>query len=381
MKKISLVAILLIAVSYVNAQFMVNLDDRRVKSVQKAGDDSPQFFVNNTVELNDPNWTEYLGKRLPLTRIADVGQEIKNVELLYNSVPERKRNKGWRSKFKDISFNALTPENTEASLENETNLREARGVTTQAIASVYQKLENNISGTANNLFDLGARLSNLRVKINTRIRYNIKPESVGGVDKYTLTRNQRSTYIYFDFISRAVLALDTLGTAVNEYVNSIEGSPLLLRWTGQCKLYNDRIGQITGKPEPKFFFNYGLDARLIPVQTGQEITASGGSMSALLGFTGVFPAADVNDVEDEDNLVVQLTVNNALMSSDVAESLFASTEKRQNFAASVELRVGLASNVNAARNFNVMLRHNLQEVTGPRTVLGFTFAPKSGQRR
>ena len=303
--------------------------------------------------------------------IIDVDAEISHFTKYFQS----KKPSGWRSTIPAADVARLTSANTTFILNNTTVRRHSKGISAQAIAGLYQKIDNNLSETSKNFFELGSRLSDIRLKLYTKVRYEMK-KNPADASKYILTRNQRSRFLYVDFISRGLLALDSLSTTVNEYVNTLQGSPLCVRLAHQINLTNPTKALATGEPEPELFVNFLFDARLIPVALGKEITSAGGSFHFIPSFTASFPSGKGDDDTEGDRFVIQVTGNAAYITNDAAKILYLGQTAQKSYALSLEARMGLFSTEHPERNFNFLFKYNLQEVNGSRASIGFSFAPQ-----
>jgi len=279
---------------------------------------------------------------------------------------------GWRRKISADSVKKLTIDNTKAYLIVMSKRRQTKGISPQILSGLYQKVDNNLGQNANNFFELGSRLSDIRIKLNTKITYSLTRTD----DKYVLTRNQKDRFLYFDFISRGVLALDSLSTSVNEYINSLQGAPLSLRLNQQINLSNPLRETISNSPQPSFFLNFAFDARLIPLAVGKEVVGAGGSFHVIPTFTATFPSGRSDEDNESDRFVIQLSGNLAYMTNNAAEVLFLGQEDVDRTSFSFEARAGLFSEDQPAKNFNFVFRYNSQPVNGTRASVGFNFAPR-----
>lgn len=386
MKKSLLLLLLLAALGKAHGQFVFNPKDYRIRQTVQvnAGKTEENRSLNRVNKADDKVFESITQNDLKNKKVKSlygeinssalvVSTEIDNFKTFYNS---RSIKRGWRAELRKagINLSILTSANTTFISNNTTSRRSTKGISAQALAGIYQKFDNAEGNNANNFFELGSRLSDLRLKLYTRVTYDLKEGQSKG--QYILTRNQRSRFLYLDVISRGLLALDSLSTTVNEYVNTLQGSPFSLRIAHQINLSNPALVLATGDPEPEFFINLSLDARLIPIALGKEITSAGGSFHFIPSFTASFPAGKGDDATENDKFVIQLTANGAVLTSNTSDVLYLGQEKIKHYSLSFEGRAGLYSTEHPERNFNILFKYNLQEVNGSRASIGFTFAPQ-----
>lgn len=165
----------------------------------------------------------------------------------------------------------------------ESNFRSSKSLATQGLAGL-QGIANDFSlDGAGALLELGGRISNMRLTLPTKTEFSSR-ESASEDTLYLITL-QKDKYLYLDFISRGVLATDSLQATISEYVNTTMGSPLSFRANWQWSLSRPyHIPVITKKREPNFYFNLGLDARAIPVLGTSSLEQLGGSVHIMPSF-------------------------------------------------------------------------------------------------
>jgi hypothetical protein len=366
---------LLLIASASYGQFLFKANNYRIRQVLEAKPGAVEKLqvirgkANIILEEDRTDETNVVFGELPKVSDADLQKEIDNFKRLYNL---RSKKFGWRKRI-SLPGGGLTTANTTAYLNILSKRRQTRGVSPQMLSGLYQKLDNNLGRNASNFFELGSRISDLRLKTATTVSYRLESDA----GKNTLVRKQRERFLYFDFISRGVLALDSMSTTVNEYVNSLQGAPLSVRLTQQFNLSNPVLGDITGAVEPLYFIDIAFDGRLVPVTVGREVTSAGGSFHLIPSFTAAFPSGKGDDAGERDRLVVQLSGNLAYVTEDAANVLYLGQKDVDRYSFSFEARVGLFSEDVPTRNFNFLFRYNAEKVNGARSSLGFTFAPQA----
>lgn len=261
----------------------------------------------------------------------------------------------------------------------ETNFRTSKSLSTQGLAGL-QGIANNFSlDDAGALLELGGRISNMRLTLPTKTTF---VERVSN-DTFYLTTLQKDRYLYLDFISRGVLATDSLKATISEYINTTMGSPLSLRVNFQHNFNRPyHVRPITGKREPNFYFNLSVDARAVPVFGTSSMEGLGGSIHVIPSLLMVLPSGAIDSKAQEDNFIVQLTVNSALVSDNIQEIMLTDPDQSaipviRNMALSFELRVGNYSELNPTRNWSFFIKWVPLEIVGQQFAVGYTFAPQA----
>lgn len=314
---------------------------------------------------------------------------IKKTEARYKRIKKRvsrrnKRNKDSSKKLFGINKTIFTLHENKNNIlslnfDYKTTFRTSNSITPQALSGL--NLVNNSLGDNNSgVLELGAKINNLRISLPTKFKYKTKEEN----GKYIITRYQRDRYLYFDFISRGLLTLDSLQTTMSEYVNTTQGAPLSLRLNFQQRITPEYLDQsITKRREPIIFFNVDFDGRLVPVTSTTKIEEAGGSFHIMPSFVAVFPSGEISSKEQEDNFIIQLTLNGAYLSQNLREAMTPDSKDNPfygNWAFSTELRLGNYSEINPVRNWSLFAKYTLQESIGSQFTFGFSFAPQGNKK-
>lgn len=245
---------------------------------------------------------------------------------------------------------------------------------------------NNVSGkyTAAAL-ELGGRLNNTRISLPSYIRFSVDTVKVADsngkeVTRYVINRYQRNKYLYFDFISRGLVSLDSIKNSVSEYVNTTQGSLLTSRLHFQWNLMPAYLQtEITGVREPQCHAVLDVDARLVPIAGSNKIDDAGMSFHLMPAFIYVAPAGQLNSDAQDDNFIIQFSANVLYTTDNVKKALMPSASgfTQYDVLVSAELRAGYYSLVNPERNFSFFAKYCFQKTTGPQWTAGFNFTPQT----
>lgn len=392
MKKLNLLLALL-CISYItNAQFSYN--SRDVEKLRKGKikveiDASIQLptnfnFLNIDINKTKSNNSEIDENEL-IEELEILDSYIDKTEIKYNSI-KHKLSKG--KKFDDLnekekSIYLLHTKReliTEIDYDYKTNFRTAKSITSQVLSGISM-VSNSLSDKNSGVIEMGAKINNTRISLPTKFKYNV----VENNGKIEVTRYQRDRYLYFDFISRGLLSLDSLQNTMSEYVNSTQGSPLVFRIKLQQRLTPSYLDPtVTKRKEPVFFLNFDFDGRLVPVTSSTKIEEAGGSIHIMPSLIAVFPSGEINSEEQEDNFIVQLTFNGAYLSNNLKTAMTPSSGENPfwgNVALSSELRAGNYSETNPMRNWSIFAKYTWQKIVGSQFTFGFAFAPQGSKQK
>lgn len=291
-------------------------------------------------------------------RIEDLKSSDRSIYLLHEN----------RSDIKEIAY------------EYQTNFRTSKSITPQVLSGL-SLVNNTLSDENSGVIELGAKINNTRISLPTKFKYNV--DEING--EFKVKRVQKDRYLYFDFISRGLLSLDSLQKTMSEYVNTTQGSPLVLRLNFQQRLTPSYLDPaVTRRREPVFFLNLDFDGRLVPVSSSTKIEEAGGSFHIMPSLIAVFPSGEISSNRQEDNFIIQLTFNAAYLSNNLKEAMtLASAENpfAGNWALSTELRAGNFSEKNPLRNWSVFAKYTWQEIVGSQFSFGFAFAPQGTKEK
>lgn len=325
-----------------------------------------QFDITDTLELNKLNTfikvTQGEYEHIMKKEINKLNKRQKHLVLLHNALEKSSNNKTSIGIIIDTSNNFRTGN-------------------PQAITGL--NLFNNLNGGyAAAALELGGRLNNMRLSLPTKIRYyidSVKQDADDTNYNYIITRYQRNKYLYFDFISRGLVSLDSIATTVSEYVNSTQGSLLTTRLNFQWNLMPKYIrSEITGVREPQCYFIVDIDARLVPIASSAKIDDAGVSFHCMPTFLYSTPAGELSSNAQADNFIIQLSGNILYVSNNLKNSLMPANRgfTQHDILVSAELRAGYYSTENPARNFSFFGKYSFQKTTGPVWTAGVNFSPQ-----
>lgn len=259
-------------------------------------------------------------------------------------------------------------------VELRSNFRSSEAISAQGIAGIVGGQSTEGDGSAN--YELGAKISNTRVTLGTKIKYSMEKSDDG---KFVLTKKQKDRYLYFDFISRGLLAFDSLKTTMTEYINSSVGSPITVRWSNQFDLSNKWSNYHTsGIRQPKKYITIDVDSRLIPVVNETVVDGVGVSLNIMPSFIFSTSSGSLSSRVQEDTFLFQFTGNFAVVSDNVLDVvvLEGGSKPSGNLLISAEGRLGNFSTINSTRNWSVFFKYSFQDLIGSKFSFGFSFAPQ-----
>lgn len=238
---------------------------------------------------------------------------------------------------------------------------------------------NNTSG----LIDLGGRISNTRIKIATKAKYKLEEvNEEGKPKKYELTRIKRDRFMYFDFLSRGVLSLDSLQTTMTEYIKSLDGAPMSTRVNFQWRIKNPyKVRNTIQENEAKSYLQLYLDSRVIPVMNQTQIDKIGASFHLIPTYIATFPSGQLSSDKEEDSFVIQASANLAFLTNNLKDAIIVDAASYDsNWYASFELRIGNFSQKDPLRNWSVFANYSFHETVGSNFNVGFSIAPRGEEK-
>lgn len=210
------------------------------------------------------------------------------------------------------------------------------------------------------------------------IPLGVKNESVTVVDDngHTIPGAVRSRFRGLDvhLINRAALNTDSLKALANDYITSLQSSPLTFRLSYDGYLTKNQIIDVH-HVLPVIKYRFSTDIRAVPYGNKSNTVDFGASYS--LFFSILAQLRGIQDeegvIEDEGTFYFEPSVGLVGGSQSMMETIF--TDRRNRALVTSELRMGFLSDKNKIRDFGVIVRYTLADVSGAKFKIGFNIAP------
>ena len=240
----------------------------------------------------------------------------------------------------------------------------------------FNQFSTGLSGIVNNGKGGGSfDLSSITVKYFIPIKK--RQDSVTIKTKDTITASIRDRYYGFDIylINRATISTDSLKSMANDYLTSLQASPLTFRIGYEGFLTKNRIIDDT-HILPVIKYRLSADARAVPYSNTTGVVNIGGSLNAYFSLLLQLKAIEDGDMsKDRGTFYLEPSIGFASGGNDLMGPIFKDNTNRLLF--STELRTGFISDTNKIRDWGVIIRYSWQDITGPNFKIGITVSPKS----
>lgn len=178
----------------------------------------------------------------------------------------------------------------------------------------------------------------------------------------------KEQYRGFEFflINRAAMDFDSLQTIANNYITSLQGSPVTIRFTKEYFLTKNRAITPTSLA-PVLSLKLTGDLRAIPYGNGTKQVRFGGSTHLFLTLSSQFTRMEFNQTReliDLGTMYLLPTIGIAIGNPEMMKSVF--RERDQQLLVSTECRFGFRSQRKAVNDLSFLFRYTLTDVIGPR---------------
>jgi hypothetical protein len=192
------------------------------------------------------------------------------------------------------------------------------------------------------------------------------------VDSLSFNSNSvKQHYRGFEFflINRAALDFDSIQNMANNYLTSLQGAPLTLRFMKELFLTKNRI--ITSdNPRPVVSLQLNTDLRASPYYQRNSPLRIGGSGHLFLTLSSAFTRLEFenNQLKDQGTMYFLPTFGVAILENQLAKSIMPNSQHPLIFSA--ELKMGFQSDKKSINDTAFIIRYSITDVMGPRLYTG-----------
>lgn len=222
---------------------------------------------------------------------------------------------------------------------------EQESVKPSGIVGLLNTLDKKQNGDAvGNFLDLGAKYSNFKIGLHPATKFVVRDD--------TLFVTMKRKDLRFDIINRGVISFDDIKYSINEYINSIQGSPITLRFSNQVPLdrKRKRANRLLGLKQPEAFFIYGLDLRGLPLPFEEKNTVLGKSANLILTYANQSPLSTMASGIFDQKVYFQVSANIAYFDKEIRNKIVIDHDR--NLLFSFEAVAGILSNENTLSNLS-----------------------------
>lgn len=187
---------------------------------------------------------------------------------------------------------------------------------------------------------------------------------------------QRFRYIDLYLINRAAINVDSLNSMANDYLTSLQASPITFRLGYEGYLTKNKEININ-QMLPVIKYRFTGDLRAVPYSSQSGTAKFGGSsnlyFSLLAQFRGI--QIDEGEIKDQGTFYIEPSFGFAYGNQELMESVFKDGKSKLLF--STELRFGFISDFNRIRDWGILARYTWEDVIGPNFRIGLNITPNN----
>jgi len=201
------------------------------------------------------------------------------------------------------------------------------------------------------------------VKSDGKVLYGRTKEKYRGIDIYVF--------------NRAAINFDSLKSIANDYITSLQASPLTLRINKQIYLTeNKKITENDYNPVVSLIITG--DARAIPygdVSERIKLGASGHLFLTLSTLIKRIEFGDNGEEIDKGTMYIEPSIGVVFGTENMMSTLYADNKNRALLTS--ELRIGFKSDNLRIKDWGLLLRYTWEDIVGPKFRAGITFTPNN----
>lgn len=240
--------------------------------------------------------------------------------------------------------------------------------------SPKQEPENNFlsafAGGVNALYSNNGTRGSIDLSVQTYHYYMItgKRRQHDSLRMKTDTLSLKDQYRGFEFflINRAAMDFDSVQTLANNYITSLQGSPVTIRFMKEYFFTKNRVITPTSLA-PVLSLKLTGDLRAIPYGSNTKEVKFGGSSHLFLTLSSQFTRMEFNQTReliDLGTMYLLPTIGLAIGNPEMMKSVF--REREQKLLVSTECRFGFRSQRKAINDLSFLFRYTLTDIIGPR---------------
>lgn len=185
------------------------------------------------------------------------------------------------------------------------------------------------------------------------------------------TQSVKDQYKGFEFflINRAALDFDSIQNMANNYLTSLQGAPLTLRFMKEVFLTKNRHSSLLN-PRPVISLQVNTDLRASPYYIRNHPLKVGASGHIFLTLSTAFTRLELenNTIIDQGTMYFLPTFGFSILDQQIAKSLIPSSSMPLLF--STELKFGFKSSKKSINDTSFIIRYCLTQVNGPQLYTG-----------
>ncbi|GJM32076.1 MAG: hypothetical protein DHS20C18_10770 [Saprospiraceae bacterium] len=242
---------------------------------------------------------------------------------------------------------------------------------------LFDKITGGVGALVNDM-NGGASIDLASFTVKYLLPVGLKSDTISvktenGAEPVGLT--QRYRYISLYLINRAAISTDSSNTLANEYLTSLQGTPVTFRLAYEGFLTKSQvINEVQMLPMLKYKFSG--DARVVPFNNASGIVTFGGSLnlyfSLLAHFRGI--QIDHGKIKDQGTFYIEPSIGFAIGNQEMMETIV--IDKGNKLLFSTELRFGFLSDKNRIQDWGVLVRYTWEDINGPNFRIGLTVTPQ-----
>lgn len=240
--------------------------------------------------------------------------------------------------------------------------------------SPKQQSENNFlsafAGGVNALYSNNGTKGSIDLSVQTYHYYMItgRRKQNDSLQKRTDTLSIKDEYRGFEFflINRAAMDFDSVQTVANNYITSLQGSPVTIRFMKEYFISKNRAITATSLA-PVLSLKLTGDLRAIPYGNSTKQVKFGGSSHLFLTLSSQFTRMEFNQTReliDLGTMYLLPTIGIAIGNPELMKSVF--REREEKFLVSTECRLGFRSERKAVNDLSFLFRYSITDINGPR---------------
>lgn len=240
--------------------------------------------------------------------------------------------------------------------------------------SPKQESENNFlsafAGGVNALYSNNGTRGSIDLSVQTYHYYMItgKRKQIDSIQNRSDTLSLKDEYRGFEFflINRAALDFDSVQTVANNYITSLQGSPVTIRFMKEYFLTKNRSITTTSLA-PVLSFKITGDIRAVPYGNAAKQVKFGGSSHLFLTLSSQFTRMEFNQTKeliDLGTMYLLPTIGIAIGNPEMMKTIY--KEREQKFLISTECRFGFRSQKKAVNDLSFLFRYSLTDIIGPK---------------
>lgn len=187
------------------------------------------------------------------------------------------------------------------------------------------------------------------------------------------SRYVRYKGVNLQIINRAAINLDSVNVSSNDYISSLEASPLTLRLSHNATLRSQNDLKVN-QWLPALSYRISGDVRAIPFTNAEERVKIGTSAHLFISLLSQFKAVgfENNQIIEKGNFYLEPSIG-IVRGSD--ELMCYIINKHKNIFLVTELKFGFSSSDTEIQDWGFLIRYTWEDLKGPQFRIGLKIIP------